>query len=164
MDMDIHTLRWSFRRLSPSADALTHRFYEVLFARFPAVRPLFEGVTLEDQQRKLVRALALVVRHLEEPNFLQAYLEGLGAIHAAYGVQPADYEAVRECLIAALAETAGASWTEPEHEAWLAAIDRISEVMLVGHHQALTHANGEGAAFPGGEIPARVRPEREQDA
>jgi len=106
MDSDLHALKCSFRRLSPQADSLAASFYALLFARYPEVRSLFAGVGIEDQQRKLVRALALIVRHLEEPYFLRAYLQGLGAIHLAYGVAPAHYRAASECLMAALAETA----------------------------------------------------------
>ena len=157
MDTDIHTLRWSFRRLSPRADTLAERFYSILFARYPGVRPLFDGIGIEDQQRKLLRALALVVRHLEEPHFLRAYLQGLGAIHLAYGVAPEQYGAVGECMMAALAETAGSTWTDAEQTAWQSALKLISETMLAG-------AAALGPPFQGAEIPARVRAEREQDA
>ena len=157
MDSDLNALRCSFRRLSPHADRLAERFYATLFARYPAVRSLFAGVSLEDQQKKLVRALALIVRHLEEPHFLRAYLQGLGAIHVAYGVVTAHYGAVGECLLAALAETAGSTWTEAERAAWQGALSSIAETMLAG-------AAALGPPFPDAEIPARVRAEREQDA
>lgn len=157
MDTDIHTLRYSFRRLMPRADGLAARFYDTLFARYPEVVPLFEGVKIEDQRQKLIRALALVVRHLEQPDFLRAYLQGLGAIHLAYGVAPAHYLAVRECLLATLAEIAGESWSASEEAAWQGALDHIAETMLAG-------ATKLGPATHGAENPATVRPEREQDA
>lgn len=157
MDTNLHTLRWSFRRLSPRAEALAERFYALLFARYPEVRSLFDGVRIEDQQKKLLRALALVVRHLEEPHFLRAYLQGLGAIHLAYGVATEHYRAVGECLLVALAETAGSTWTEAEQVAWQGALELISETMLAG-------AAALGPPFQGAEIPARVRAEREHDA
>ena len=132
MDTDIQTLRYSFRRLQPRADALAECFYETLFKRYPEVMPLFEGVRIDEQRKKLLRALALVVRHLEQPDFLRAYLQGLGAIHLAYGVTAEHYPAVGECLLAALAQTAGSSWNEAEESAWKGAIALISEAMLVG--------------------------------
>ena len=132
MDTDIETLRYSFRRLSPRADALAQHFYDTLFTRHPEVLPLFAGVDFDDQRRKLVRALALVVRHLEQPDFLRAYLQGLGAIHLAYGVAPEHYRAVSECLIASLAHTAGSTWSEAEAAAWRTALDDISRTMLAG--------------------------------
>jgi hemoglobin-like flavoprotein len=130
--MDLQVLRDSFNRLAPRADALAQTFYVTLFERHPDVVPLFDGVQFDDQRRKLVRALALVVRHLEQPDFLRAYLHGLGAIHLAYGVVPAHYDAVGECLLAALAQTAGKSWSAEEDAAWRAAFALISDAMLAG--------------------------------
>lgn len=132
MDTNVQTLRYSFRRLEPRADALAETFYDTLFKRYPEVVPLFEGVRIDEQRKKLLRALALVVRHLEQPDFLRAYLQGLGAIHLAYGVAPEHYSAVGECLIAALAQTAGSSWSEAEESAWKGAFALISETMLAG--------------------------------
>ena len=157
MDSELYALKSSFRRLSPQATTLAERFYSLLFARYPEVRSLFAGVSIEDQQKKLVRALALIVRHLEEPHFLRAYLQGLGAIHLAYGVATPHYQAVAECLLVALAETAGSTWTEAERAVWASALDTISETMLAG-------AAALGPPFHGVEIPARVRAERDQDA
>ena len=132
MDIAIHTLRESFRRLIPKQDLLAERFYATLFSRHPRTVALFEGVCFEDQKRKLVRALALVVRHLEQPDFLRAYLQGLGAIHLAYGVAPSHYDAVRESLLTALAQTAGKHWSEEEDAAWRAAFELIATAMLAG--------------------------------
>jgi hemoglobin-like flavoprotein len=151
MDTEIQTLRYSFHRLSPRADALAQHFYDLLFTRHPEVLPLFAGVDFDDQRRKLVRALALVVRHLEQPDFLRAYLQGLGAIHLAYGVATPHYRAVTECLLASLAHTAGSSWTEAEAAAWQLALDEISKTMLTG---AARLGAGAGAPPSGPVTPA----------
>ena len=132
MDIQLDTLRESFRRLIPRSDALAQRFYDTLFQRYPATQALFEGVCFDDQKRKLVRALALVVRHLEHPDFLRAYLQGLGAIHVAYGVEPAHYPLVAECLLSALAATAGPGWSADEEAAWKGALTLIADAMLKG--------------------------------
>jgi hemoglobin-like flavoprotein len=132
MSTDIQLLRDSFRRLVPRADALSQAFYDILFENHPETLPLFDGVRFDEQRRKLVRALALVVRHLEQPDFLRAYLQGLGAIHLAYGVVPAHYDAVRESLLTALAQTAGKSWSVEEEMAWRRAFELIADAMLTG--------------------------------
>jgi hemoglobin-like flavoprotein len=76
------------------------------------------------------------VRHIEEPEFLGAYLQGLGAIHLAYGVESEHYPLVGECLIAALAETAGKSWSPAEEAVWRDAFGFISDAMLAGAAKA----------------------------
>lgn len=147
MDIAIHTLRESFRRLIPKQDLLAERFYATLFSRHPRTVALFEGVCFEDQKRKLVRALALLVRNVERPDFLRAYLQGLGAIHVAYGVASESYPAFAECLLDALAATAGPTWTHEEDAAWRDAIRQIIDVMLEG-----------AAKLSWGEAPQTPRP------
>jgi hemoglobin-like flavoprotein len=132
MDIDIQTLNDSFRRLVPKSDKLAQRFYEILFERYPDTLELFAGVRFDEQKAKLVRSLALVVRNIERPDFLQAYLRGLGAIHVAYGVRPELYPAVCESLLAALAETAGKGWSREEEAAWRGAFRLISDTMIDG--------------------------------
>lgn len=132
MDLQLDTLRESFQRLIPRSDPLAQRFYDTLFERFPETRPLFEGVCFDDQKRKLVRALALVVRHMEHPDFLRAYLQGLGAIHVAYGVQAEHYPMVAECLLSALSATAGPGWSADDEAAWEGALTLIADAMLEG--------------------------------
>ena len=132
MDIDVKTLHESLRRLAPRADQLAQAFYDTLFSRHPEISPLFEGVRLDDQKRKLVRALSLIVGHMERPELLRPYLQGLGALHVAYGVRVEHYPLVADCLLAALAETAGHGWSGEEERAWGAALGMIAEAMLVG--------------------------------
>jgi len=132
MDTELDTVRESFRRLLPVAEPLATRFYALLFSRNPELLALFEGVSFEDQKRRLVRALALVVRHMERPEFLGPYLRGLGALHVAYGVEERSYPAFADCLVDALAETRGPAWSPEEERAWRGAIRTISETMIAG--------------------------------
>jgi hemoglobin-like flavoprotein len=132
MDDRIHTLRESFHRLIPKADLLAEHFYATLFARHPETLELFEGVEYEDQKRKLVRALTLLVSNMQRPDFLRAYLQGLGAIHVAYGVTPEAYPGFAECLLDALAATAGPAWSPEEAAAWRDALRLIIDAMLDG--------------------------------
>jgi hemoglobin-like flavoprotein len=132
LETDVQTLRESFRRLVPKADTLAQNFYDLLFERFPHLLVLFEGVRFDEQRRKLMRALALIVRHIERPDFMRPYLQGLGALHLAYGVEADHYPAFGQCLVDALSQTAGKSWNAREEQAWRSAIRVISETMLAG--------------------------------
>jgi hemoglobin-like flavoprotein len=132
MEHDIHTLRASLWRLLPRADRLAARFYERLFSEHPEMVALFDGTSIDDQKRKLVRALSLLVSNLERPEFLRPYLQGLGAIHRAYGVGPEAYPGFAACLLDALREAAGPSWAPREEAAWRAAMELISTTMIDG--------------------------------
>jgi len=132
MAIDIAKLQQSFRKLTPKADLLAINFYDTLFDRYPETLALFSNTRFPEQREKLIRSLALVIRNIERPEFLSAYLMGLGAIHVAYGVKPAHYEAMGECLLSALAVTAGKLWDAETEQVWREAYQMIADTMLAG--------------------------------
>jgi len=132
MSLNVQLLRDSFTAFTPNADVLSHSFYRILFERYPALEPLFINVDIEDQQKKLFRSLSVIVRNLEDPGYLRSYLCGLGMMHVAYGARESHYEAVGECLLAALAQVAGPLWNDELHSAWADAYDVIAGLMKAG--------------------------------
>ena len=96
-------------------------FYARLFAKAPAVKPLFAGTDLRRQKAMLLRALVLLRNSLRDLDAIVPALRALGARHVAYGARPEHYPVVGEVLIASMAQVAGAAW-RPEHErAWASA-------------------------------------------
>lgn len=132
MSVDVQLLRESFKLISPPADKLAFRFYEILFERYPGLRPLFDSTQMEVQRRMLLRAIALIVYKVDDTHFLTNYLHGLGKMHVAYGTLPAHYDAFGECLIAALSETAGKEWNKAIEDTWIAAFGVIKTLMIEG--------------------------------
>ncbi|MFN8610754.1 MAG: globin family protein [Vulcanimicrobiota bacterium] len=129
---DVELLRTSFEALAPQAASLMERFYAILFERYPSVRPLFVHTDMRKQQGKLLASLALVVKHCDQPEKFRQPLRQMGERHLAYGTQPQHYDAVGECLLAALAETAGSLWTEELQAAWTRAYLLVAGEMLLG--------------------------------
>lgn len=140
MAIDVAKLQQSFRKLTPKADLLAVHFYDTLFDRYPETLTLFASVRFPEQREKLIRALALVIRNIERPDFLAAYLQGLGAIHVAYGVKPAHYGAMGECLLSALAQTAGRLWDAETERVWREAYQMIANTMLEGANRVASSA------------------------
>lgn len=134
--LDIDALRQSFELVIERRPDLTHRFYEILFARYPQVRPMFGGTINRRQEEMLSRALLLVVEHLEETDWLARTLGELGARHVGYGVTAVMYDWVGDALLATLAETAGADWTPRVAAAWTAAYGTIVQLMRAGEATA----------------------------
>ncbi len=132
MAIDVAKLQQSFRKLTPKADLLAVNFYDTLFDRYPETLSLFTNTRFPEQREKLIRSLALVIRNIERPEFLAAYLQGLGAIHVAYGVKPEHYDAMGECLLKALATTAGRLWDPEIEQVWREAYQMIADMMLAG--------------------------------
>jgi hemoglobin-like flavoprotein len=132
MALDTALLRSSFALVVERQPALTQRFYEILFERYPQARALFGRNTARAQEEMLQGALVAVLDHLEDAAWLEQTLGGLGAKHVGYGVTAPMYGWVGECLLATLAEVAGAAWTPELERAWGDAYGAIVGLMLQG--------------------------------
>jgi len=136
MALNVDLLRTSFNLVIETNPNVTTRFYEILFERYPQVRPLFGRNSQRAQERMLAEALMAVVDHLEDPAWLTQQLGALGAKHGGYGVTGEMYDWVGDALLATLAETAGSAWTAAHAAAWAQAYGAIVALMRAGEAEA----------------------------
>lgn len=136
MSLNAELLRKSFDLIVQREPAPMHRFYNILFTRYPQARALFGRNSQEAQEKMLTEALVAVLDHLEDAPWLVDTLEGLGAKHKGYGVTPEMYGWVGECLLATLAEISGGDWTPEVESAWKEAYGAIQALMLQGAEKA----------------------------
>jgi hemoglobin-like flavoprotein len=127
----LELVRLSFAAAAPRADELTTTFYRRLFTTAPAARALFPD-DLADQRRKLALALSTIVEATARPDELVPYLERLGRRHVGYGAVAEHYPVVADTLRSTLAEVLGPAWSPSLDEAWRAALQLVSDVMLQG--------------------------------
>jgi hemoglobin-like flavoprotein len=132
MSLDADLLRASFATTLERQPALTPRFYEILFARYPQAKPLFGRNSGRAQEEMLQQALVGVIDHLDDAAWLGATLAGLGAKHVAYGVTREMFDWVGVALLATLAEVLAADWNDDVATAWQAAYGVIRDLMLEG--------------------------------
>ncbi|MCS6328133.1 MAG: PAS domain S-box protein [Nitrospira sp.] len=142
MGLNIELLESSFKLVAPQGDALVTRFYERLFEKYPAVKPLFKNASISEQKKKLLASLVLVIQNLRHPEKLTPVLQDMGARHVRYGAKPAYYDAVGENLLAVLGEFAGEAWTPEVSQAWTDAYAAIKTIMLEGAKRG-HHTQGE---------------------
>ena len=121
----------SFDRLGPQLPTLATRFYQELFARNPALRPLFT-TDMAEQKVRFSRKLTEIVWAMPRLAELLTHTRALGARHVGYGVRVADYRTVGDALLAALAAVLGDSFDTPTREAWILAYNLVAETMLEG--------------------------------
>ena len=121
----------SFERLGPELPALATRFYQELFRRDPALRPLFT-TDLAVQKIRFAEKLTEIVRAMPCLDELLAHTSALGVRHAGYGVLAVDYQTVGGALLDALAAILGPSFDAPTYEAWDTAYNLVAETMLEG--------------------------------
>jgi methyl-accepting chemotaxis protein len=130
---DIELLEESFSALAPKGELLTIRFYERLVDIYPELSPLFNGISIEGQQKKLLASLVLLVQNLHKPDVLKDYLQGLGARHVQYGVMAEHYPMVAENLLAVMEELAGSLWTKETKQAWEKTLNTVATIMLAAY-------------------------------
>ncbi len=83
----------SFGKVAPIADQAASIFYDRLFEVAPNVRPMFPS-DMSEQRKKLMAALALVVRGLSHLETILPNVSALAKRHVAYGVKREHYPVV----------------------------------------------------------------------
>jgi hemoglobin-like flavoprotein len=132
MALNTELLRSSFELVVERQPALTPRFYEIFFERYPQVKPLFGRNSGAQQAEMLQSALVSVLDKLEDAAWLEQTLGAMGAKHIDYGVTDEMYGWVGESLLAAIGEAAGDAWSPALETAWSDAYGAISGLMLKG--------------------------------
>jgi hemoglobin-like flavoprotein len=127
----ISLVQSSFERVGSQQPVLAGRFYQELFRRDPALRPLF-ATDLTEQKARFAVKLAELVRAMPRLDELLSHTRALGARHAGYGVRAADYQTVGNALLDALAAVLGGGFDDPTRQAWALAYNLMAETMLEG--------------------------------
>lgn len=127
----IALVRASFAQVAPSAREAAALFYGRLFEIAPNLRALFRG-DMEAQGAKLMAMLATAVGNLDQLDTIVPAVRALGARHAGYGVNPADYAPVADALLWTLSEALGDAFTPETQAAWVAAYTILAGQMQQG--------------------------------
>lgn len=125
----------SFEQVVPIADTAAALFYARLFELDPSLRPLFKG-GLQEQGRKLMAMIGLLVQRLDQLEALAPTLADLGRRHAAYGVRDADYDTVAQALLWTLEQGLGDGFTPEVRAAWAAVYGVFAGAMKAGAQDA----------------------------
>ncbi|MEM7594151.1 MAG: globin family protein [Cyanobacteria bacterium P01_A01_bin.83] len=130
--LQVALLEQSFEEIKPQSNEFVNSFYENLFTANPEAKPLFTTTNMEEQKKKLLSSLVLVVENLRKPDVLDSALRGLGARHVKYGALPEHYPLVGSALLTTFEQYLGEKWTPNTKQAWVDAYGAISEIMLDG--------------------------------
>ena len=121
-------VRTSFAKLAVMPEVAGALFYERLFATNPSFRPLFKN-DMRVQGVKLMAMLAMVVYNLPEPDLVSPAIRDLAIRHVEYGVNLADYDALREALLWTLDQALGEDLTPAVRKAWIVCYDELADEM-----------------------------------
>ena len=129
--MDAHKINLvqeSFERVVALDVKAAELFYAELFAIDPSLRSMFNGA-MQDQYKKLITALTLVVRSLHAPEKILNTVEKLAVKHLDYGVMPEHYTYVGNALLRTLKKALGSEFTPELCDAWTDAFRTLARVM-----------------------------------
>jgi hemoglobin-like flavoprotein len=129
-------IRATWRQITPLGAAAASLFYERLFALDPSLRAMFAHADMEQQGKKLLQALGVVVATADRLGTLAPSLEELGRKHLAYGVVDRHYDVVGMALLGTLAAALGDGFTPPVQQAWTVAYTGVAELMQTGARRA----------------------------
>jgi hemoglobin-like flavoprotein len=127
-------VRDSFAKVVPIGDTAASLFYGRLFELNPNLRPLFTS-DLQEQGRKLMAMLKLVVADIDRLDQLLPAVRDLGRRHLQYGATDRDYDTVASALLWTLERGLGDDFTPETKSAWTTCY-----VLLAGEMKAA--ANG----------------------
>ncbi|OZT74877.1 NO-inducible flavohemoprotein [Vreelandella boliviensis] len=113
-------------------NAITQRFYPLMFARYPEVKPLFNEVHQQSggQPRALANAVLAYVQLRSEPAQARATLDIVVSKHVSLGILPEQYPIVGECLLAAIGEVLGDAVTPEIADAWGALYNELAALLI----------------------------------
>ena len=127
----VYLVRKSFAELARHDHVAALVFYRRLFEIDPDLRPLFTG-SIEEQARKLMDMLGVLISMLERPLGLDMELRAMGGRHATYGVRDEHYDTVGRALLDMLAESLERDFTPEMRTAWTALYGAVATTMKTG--------------------------------
>lgn len=128
--MDTHDrIRDTWAKAVMHREALSSRFYTLLFQKAPETQVLFKG-DMQAQGVKLIDTLNFIVDHLDDPDQLLPAARDLAIRHVSYGVAPEQYDIVGDCLIEAMQFVLGAEFEEAAKNEWINTYNGLIGYML----------------------------------
>jgi hemoglobin-like flavoprotein len=127
---EIKIIRRTWRSLQgKDATLLGDVFYSRLFLDEPSLKKMFK-ISQEQQAKKLVDMLDLIVCRLDRLNELGDEIKAMAERHVGYGAKPKHYEKVGTALIWTLRKGLGKDWNQQVEAAWIKCYSILANVML----------------------------------
>ncbi|AXY41702.1 MULTISPECIES: NO-inducible flavohemoprotein [unclassified Halomonas] len=113
-------------------DAITQRFYPLMFDRYPEVKPLFNEAHQADggQPRALAGAVLAYVQLRHDREKVRETLATVVSKHVSLDIRPEHYPIVGECLMTAIGEVLGDAVTPEIAAAWSGVYEELAGLLI----------------------------------
>jgi nitric oxide dioxygenase len=134
--------------VAPHAEAITRRFYTLMFQENPEVQAYFNQAHQHSggQQRALAGAICAYAANIDNLAALGPAVELIAQKHCSLGIQPEHYPIVGKHLLAAIKDVLGDAATDEIIAAWGEAYGFLAQVFIDRERDIYR----EQAAAPGG--------------
>lgn len=128
----IETIKSTVPVLETQGEAITTRFYELLFESHPELLNIFNHANQKQgrQQSALAGAVYAAAAHIDELETILPTVQQIAHKHRSLGVQPEQYPIVGENLLKAIQEVLGMEETDEVIQAWKKAYEEIASVFI----------------------------------
>jgi hemoglobin-like flavoprotein len=130
--MDSELLKSTYMQLTKNNEHFAEVFYDRLFKMYPDVQSLFSVTRIDEQYKMFSQSIAVVVRKVDDHEFLKTYLQSLGKRHQLYGVVEEHYDILGQVLMYTLKDVLADHWSKEVEDVWREAYALIKRDMLSG--------------------------------
>src|SRR5687768_2345904 len=147
-DQTIRIVKETAPAVAAHAEAITRRFYALMFAGNPEVKAYFNQAHQHSggQQRALAGAICAYAANIDNLGVLGPAVELIAQKHCSLGIQAEHYPIVGKYLLMAIVDILGDAATEEVLAAWGEAYQFLAKI-FIDREQAIYD---EQAAQPGG--------------
>ncbi|MGL5379538.1 globin domain-containing protein [Clostridium sp.] len=112
--------------------AITTKFYELMFANNPEVKPMFDMARQESgkQPFALAQVVLAAAKNIDNLEVLLPTVQKIGSRHCEVKVTPEQYQIVGKNLLLAIKEVLGDAATDEIISAWGEAYGVIAEIFI----------------------------------
>ncbi|ANC76204.1 nitric oxide dioxygenase [Fictibacillus phosphorivorans] len=118
--------------LQVHGEAITSRFYEMLFQKYPELLNIFNHANQKKgrQQAALANAVYAAAANIDKLESIIPVVKGIAHKHRSLGVKPEHYPVVGENLLLAIKDVLGDAATDEIINAWAEAYGVIADVFI----------------------------------
>ena len=142
----IKTIQATLPLVEEHARTITDVFYTHLFERHPYLKNIFNMANQSSgqQSRALSDAIVQYARHIDQLDMLLPVVQRIANKHVSLGVRPRHYDAVGDCLLAAIADVLVLPDDHDALIAWAKAYQLLADVFIQTEN-SLVESNGQKA-------------------
>ncbi|WP_270181021.1 NO-inducible flavohemoprotein [Alkalihalobacillus sp. CinArs1] len=161
----IATIKSTVPVLEVHGNAITTRFYDMLFTNHPELLNIFNHANQKQgrQQQALANAVYAAAKHIDQLESILPVVKQVAHKHRSLGVKPEHYPIVGEYLLKAIKEVLGDAATDEILSAWEEAYGVIASVFIDVEEEMYKEAEAQVGGWRNDRTFVVERKEQESD-